>query len=97
MSGERKVYVIDDDVAMRDSLNFLLDAAGIANGAVNEVADVAVHPQLAARGRWSRVDSPAGPIPALLPPHNLAHTFDGTPWSEASKVCAEPRHTLAHL
>jgi two-component system response regulator FixJ len=28
MSGERKVYVIDDDAAMRDSLNFLLDAAG---------------------------------------------------------------------
>jgi two-component system, LuxR family, response regulator FixJ len=28
MSGERKVYVIDDDAAMRDSLSFLLDAAG---------------------------------------------------------------------
>ena len=28
MSGERKVYVIDDDAAMRDSLNFLLEAAG---------------------------------------------------------------------
>jgi len=28
MSGERKVYVIDDDAAMRDSLNFLLAAAG---------------------------------------------------------------------
>lgn len=28
MSGERKVYVIDDDAAMRDSLNFLLDAVG---------------------------------------------------------------------
>jgi two-component system response regulator FixJ len=28
MSGERKVYVIDDDAAMRDSLNFLLGAAG---------------------------------------------------------------------
>ena len=41
---------------------------------MNEVADVAAHPQLAARGRWTRVDSPAGPIPALLPPHNLAHT-----------------------
>jgi len=28
MSGEPKVYVIDDDAAMRDSLNFLLEAAG---------------------------------------------------------------------
>jgi two-component system, LuxR family, response regulator FixJ len=27
MSSERKVYVIDDDAAMRDSLKFLLDAA----------------------------------------------------------------------
>jgi two-component system, LuxR family, response regulator FixJ len=28
MSDKPKVYVIDDDAAMRDSLNFLLDAAG---------------------------------------------------------------------
>ena len=28
MSNKAKVYVIDDDVAMRDSLSFLLDAAG---------------------------------------------------------------------
>jgi two-component system, LuxR family, response regulator FixJ len=28
MLDERKVYVIDDDAAMRDSLNFLLDSAG---------------------------------------------------------------------
>jgi crotonobetainyl-CoA:carnitine CoA-transferase CaiB-like acyl-CoA transferase len=26
------------------------------------------HPQLAARDRWVSVDTPAGPIPALLPP-----------------------------
>ncbi len=25
-------------------------------------------PQLAARGRWRQVDSPAGSVPALLPP-----------------------------
>ena len=49
-----------------------LDAAGIANAVVNEVAAVAAHPQLAARGRWTTVESPVGPIPALLPPHNLA-------------------------
>jgi len=56
----------------RAEVSALLDRAGIANGAVNEVPDVAAHPQLAARGRWTQVDSPAGPIPALLPPHNLA-------------------------
>ena len=48
-----------------------LEAAQIASGAVNDVAAVAQHPQLAARARWSQVDSPVGPIPALVPPHNL--------------------------
>ena len=48
-----------------------LDAAGIANGRVNDVPAVVAHPQLAARGRWTEVDSPAGKLPALLPPHNL--------------------------
>ena len=48
-----------------------LEAAGIANGAVNDVAVVASHPQLTARGRWAQVDSPVGPIAALVPPHNL--------------------------
>ena len=46
----------------------LLDAAGIGNAAVNNIADVWTHPQLAARGRWAEVGSPAGPIPALKPP-----------------------------
>ena len=30
MSNKGKVYVIDDDEAMRDSLNFLLDSAGFS-------------------------------------------------------------------
>jgi len=45
-----------------------LDAAQIANGRMNTMADVRRHPQLLARDRWVEVDSPAGPIPALLPP-----------------------------
>ena len=45
-----------------------LDAAGIGNASVNQIADVWKHPQLAARGRWVEVGSPAGPIPALKPP-----------------------------
>jgi len=49
-----------------------LDQGGIANAVVNDVAAVGSHPQLAARGRWTRLDSFLGPIPALLPPHNLA-------------------------
>lgn len=49
-----------------------LDAADIPNGRVNTVPEVVDHPQLQARGRWTEVESPVGPLPALLPPHNLA-------------------------
>ena len=49
----------------------LLEEAGIASAAVNTVPDVIDHPQLKARGRWTEVQTSAGPIPALLPPHNL--------------------------
>ena len=45
-----------------------LDAAGIANARVNDMAGLWAHPQLAARSRWRDVDTPAGPVPALLPP-----------------------------
>ena len=45
-----------------------LDEARIANAQVNDMHDVWRHPQLAARRRWRDVDSPSGPIPALLPP-----------------------------
>lgn len=49
-----------------------LEAAEIATGSVNDVPAVANHAQLAARNRWTTVDSPSGEIPALVPPHNLA-------------------------
>jgi itaconate CoA-transferase len=45
-----------------------LDAAGIANARINDIQEVWKHPQLSARGRWTEVDTPAGKIPALLPP-----------------------------
>ncbi|MBN8439192.1 MAG: CoA transferase [Candidatus Accumulibacter sp.] len=45
-----------------------LDAAQIANARINDMHDVWQHPQLAARRRWIQVQTPAGPIPALLPP-----------------------------
>jgi crotonobetainyl-CoA:carnitine CoA-transferase CaiB-like acyl-CoA transferase len=50
-----------------------LERAEIANAALNDIPAVVAHPQLAARGRWTEADSPVGPIPALLPPHNLQH------------------------
>jgi itaconate CoA-transferase len=45
-----------------------LDDAQIANAQVNTMAELWAHPQLAARGRWTSVASPAGPLPALRPP-----------------------------
>ena len=48
-----------------------LDAAGIANARMNTVAEFLEHPQLASRNRWQPIDSPAGPIRALLPPFNI--------------------------
>ena len=49
-----------------------LDAAGIANARMNDMHEVWAHPQLAARKRWVDVDTPAGRIPALLPPGTAA-------------------------
>jgi crotonobetainyl-CoA:carnitine CoA-transferase CaiB-like acyl-CoA transferase len=45
-----------------------LDDAQIANAQVNTMHDVWKHPQLRARNRWRDVDTPAGKVPALLPP-----------------------------
>ena len=45
-----------------------LDKAQIANARMNDMAGVWAHPQLQARQRWQTVGSPAGEIPALLPP-----------------------------
>lgn len=45
-----------------------LEAAQIANASVNTMRDVWAHPQLASRNRWRDIDSPAGPLPALVPP-----------------------------
>ena len=48
-----------------------LDAAGIANARMNTVREFVDHPQLAARNRWRDVDSPVGPLRALVPPFTL--------------------------
>ncbi|MCW5636118.1 MAG: CoA transferase, partial [Rubrivivax sp.] len=45
-----------------------LEAAQIANARLRDVAGLWQHEQLAARGRWREVATPAGPVPALLPP-----------------------------
>lgn len=48
------------------------DAAGIGNSRYNKPSDVIAHPHLAARDRWRTVDTPGGPVPALLPPPIIA-------------------------
>jgi len=45
-----------------------LDEAQIANARMNDMHDVWAHTQLKERRRWVDVDTPAGPVPALLPP-----------------------------
>jgi itaconate CoA-transferase len=69
-----------------------LDAAGIANARLNDMHEVWAHPQLAARRRWVEVDTPAGKVPALLPP--------GVPPDSASRMDPVPalgEHTAAIL
>ena len=51
-----------------DQVIQLLEEAHIANARVNDMHDVWGHPQLKARGRWTQISTPSGPIPALLPP-----------------------------
>ncbi|KAK1184942.1 CaiB/BaiF CoA-transferase family protein [Streptomyces sp. NBS 14/10] len=48
------------------------DGAGIGNARYNTQRDVLAHPQLAARDRWRQIDTPSGPVPALLPPPVIA-------------------------
>jgi itaconate CoA-transferase len=45
-----------------------LEQARIANARANDMHEVWDHPQLKARDRWRQVDTPAGAVPALLPP-----------------------------
>jgi itaconate CoA-transferase len=45
-----------------------LEAAKIANARMRTITDFLEHPQLEARDRWREVESPVGPLRALLPP-----------------------------
>ncbi|MEU0275029.1 CaiB/BaiF CoA-transferase family protein [Streptomyces sp. NPDC006307] len=70
-----------------------LETAGIACARLNTVADVAAHPQLAARDRWREVPTPAGPLRAMLPPI----TLPGGPEPRMGAVPALGEHTDAVL
>ena len=62
--------LIEDYFANMTSLDVVkkLDAAGIANGRLNEPSDVWQHVQFSARDRWREIGTPGGPIKALMPP-----------------------------
>jgi itaconate CoA-transferase len=53
-------------------LTATLDEAGIANARLRTPEEFGEHPQFAARDRWREVDSPGGPVRALLPPVTMA-------------------------
>jgi itaconate CoA-transferase len=48
-----------------------LETASIANARVNSIGEYLQHPQLAARDCWREIESPSGPIRALVPPVRL--------------------------
>ena len=52
----------------------LLDKATVANASLNPVAGFLDHPVLRERDRWRSVDTPGGPIRALVPPAGLGGT-----------------------
>jgi itaconate CoA-transferase len=69
-NGEALDREIERTFATADSgeLRTRLDRGRIAYAGLNEVEDFLAHPQLEARGRWRTVDSPVGPVRALVPP-----------------------------
>ena len=69
-----------------------IEDAQIANAQVNDMLGVWAHPQLRARARWREVETPAGSVPAMLPPGSWA---DGPPRMDA--VPALGQHTDAIL
>jgi len=88
----RKLIVAEFAGLTAEQVVARLDDAQIANARVNAMADVWEHPQLKARHRWMQVETPAGPIPALLPP--------GVPDAAHARMDAVPalgQHTNAIL
>ena len=68
-----------------------LEAAQIANARVNDMAGLWQHEQLQARQRWRDVDTPAGPVPTLLPPGSWD---DGDPRLDAVPALGQHTETI---
>ena len=91
--AELRALIIDAFASLTsDQVIARLDAAQIANAHMNDMHDLWQHAQLKARERWVEIETPAGSVPALLPP--------GLP--NAAAACMNPvpglgQHTEAIL
>ena len=78
----RKIIIDSFARLTADQVVGRLDEAQLANAQVTDMHAVWSHPQLKARNRWREVDTPAGPVPALLPPGSWEEEdarMDGVP------------------
>ena len=88
-----EVIILEEFAKLRaEQVVARLEQAQIANARMNDMAGVWAHPQLQARQRWQTVGSPAGDIPALLPP-GRSNAFD----HRMDPVPAVGEHTEAIL
>jgi len=55
----------------RREIEAKLEAADVPFGALSTVADLVAHPQLSARGKWTEIPTPGGPVRALRPPFGI--------------------------
>jgi crotonobetainyl-CoA:carnitine CoA-transferase CaiB-like acyl-CoA transferase len=69
----REIEVILEGITSEEAIE-RLEAAKIANARMRTVGDFIDHPQLEARERWRRFESPVGPLRALLPPATMEGT-----------------------
>jgi len=85
-----------------DQIVARLEQAQIANARVNSMHDVWAHPQLQARQRWREVETPAGVVPALVPPgipDTFAPRMDAVPalGQHSAKILAELGYAAAEV
>jgi crotonobetainyl-CoA:carnitine CoA-transferase CaiB-like acyl-CoA transferase len=88
---DEEIEAVFGDLSREEAIE-RLEKAQIANARLRTVRDFLDHPQLEARDRWRKVESPVGPLWALLPPV----TTDG--WESPMKPIPKiGQHTEAIL
>ncbi|MFE3317167.1 CaiB/BaiF CoA transferase family protein [Nocardia sp. NPDC059195] len=73
----------------------IADEAGIGNARYNRPSEVIAHPQLTQRDRWRDIETPAGPIPSLLPPAVIADYE--APMGPVPALGADTEHILGEI